>query len=352
MKEKFKEIGDILGFESKLEFGIPKGHMDCVWRVREPVSEIFITFEFETATSGSQIIENLVKTLSLPPQMKPRFLIQIYRDKLTEKTKSYIEKIASTLPITTRIFEDVGIDVEEVSQKVIIELFNWISEQTEISDSLIKKMENIIPRDKIVRIFHYGEPNYSYLQYLDRALRQLRGYLMHIRSVPMEKNESYLPQLFQDLTEYDIVILSDVSLRYCDKNSVHRFIDEEVKKKGKILILTGGYGLTKDYNDLGEENLGGKIMSCLNRKVRIIRGIGQGLVFKGLNQFRATNREEIVSFWDIKDLPATIIHKIDKGKMIIFTSDCSPAWGTPTIQTEGFREMWKTILEKYCLIRI
>jgi len=38
--------------------------------------------------------------------------------------------------------------------------------------------------------------------------------------------------------------------------------------------------------------------------------------------------------------------KID---VVIFTSDCSPAWGTPSIESEKFKDMWKQIMEKYVI---
>jgi hypothetical protein len=50
-----------------------------------------------------------------------------------------------------------------------------------------------------------------------------------------------------------------VNPKYCDLARLKGFLEAEVREKGKSLILTGGFGLTPQYNDLGEENLGGRV---------------------------------------------------------------------------------------------
>jgi len=354
MKEKLEYYGKVLGFKAKKEVRIPKGEVDCIWESKEPVSEYFIAFEFETATTGSQIVENLVKALSLAPQMRPRFLVQIYRDELKDKNREYIEKISSTLPITIKIIHNVGNDVEKASLAIIIELFNWIGKYAEIPKEFLTGLEKIVSKQNIVRVFHYGEPSRSHLEYLDDALRYTKNYLLWIKSIPTEKDKNKILNEFQSLPEFNVVILSDVSLKYCDIPSLRNFLEDEVKRKGKSMILTGGYGLTRKYNlELGRENLGGEVgkRSPNGTVVKIAKskdGIGSGLTFKGFNYFKPVDPEEVIASWDKEDLPALIVHKIGRGKVIIFTSDCSPAWGTPSIETEGFKEMWKQIIEKYC----
>lgn len=74
-----------------------------------------------------------------------------------------------------------------------------------------------------------------------------------------------------------------------------------------------------------------------------------GLTFKGFNYFKPIDSDEVIASWDKDDLPALIVHTLGKGKVIIFTSDCSPAWGTPSINTEEFKEMWNLIMKKYCV---
>lgn len=354
MQEKFEHYGKVLDFEAETEVKIPKGKIDCVWESKKPVSEYFIVFEFETATTGSQIVENLVKALSLPPQMRPRFLIQIYRDELKDKNREYIENISSTLPITIKIIHNVGNDVEKASPAIIIELFNWIGEYAEIPKDFLTGLEKIMSKENIIRLFHYGELSRSHLEYLDKALRYSKNYLLWIKSIPTEKDKNKILNEFQSLSEYDVIILSDVSPKYSDLASLRNFLEDEVKRKGKLIILTGGYGLTKKYNlEFGEENLGGKVGKRFEEKGAVVKiaeskdNIGVGLKFKGFNYFRPTDPDEVVAFWDKDNLPALIVHKIGKGKVIIFTSDCSPAWGIPSIETEGFKEMWKQIIEKY-----
>ena len=351
IKRLFEKVGNQLGFDSKAEFRIPKGYIDCVWKLEKPVSEIFIAFEFETAIAGSQIVENLVKSLSLPPQMKPRFLVQIYKNKLKFRTREYIEKIARTLPVTVKIIDDVGGDPEKACESIVIDLFNWIEEYAEIPRDFLEELGKVIPNEKIIKVFHYGEPTRSHLQYLDNAIRKVKDYLLWIKSVPAEKDRDIISDVFEDIMICDIAIISDVDIKYCDRYLLQKFLDENVEKRGKSLILTGGYGLTKKYNEI-REKLGGKIGKRSGESVKITKSrdnIGVGLTFNGFNYFKPSNYEEVVAFWNKDDLPALITHRLGKGNVIIFTSDCSPAWGTPSIQTEEFKEMWKTIIEKYCI---
>jgi hypothetical protein len=61
---RFKYYGEMLGFKAEVEVKIPRGKMDCVWESKEPVSEYFIAFEFETAIKGPQIVENFALWLN------------------------------------------------------------------------------------------------------------------------------------------------------------------------------------------------------------------------------------------------------------------------------------------------
>jgi Uncharacterized membrane protein len=358
MQEKFKQYGEKLGFIAETEVRIPRGKIDCVWVTSEPVSEYFIAFEFENSVNKAQNVENLVKMLRLPPQMRPRFLVQIYRESLRDDDREYIEGIASKLPITIKIIDSVGNDIEEACVKLIINLFNWIAEYAELSEGLIKRLEGILGKDRIVKIFHYGEPLRSHLRYLDDALRYPKDYLLWLVSIPRQNDAHTIQNEFRRLQEYDIVIISDVEPKYCDLATLKRFLEAEVREKGKSLILTGGFGLTRQYNDLGEENLGGKVGGRSNREVKIAENefdIGVGLTFKGFNHFKPKNAE-VIAGWEITKLgkvngPALIVNRVGNGRVIIFTSDCSPSWGTPSIKREGFLEMWKQIMEKFALPR-
>ncbi len=353
MQKKFEQYGKDLGFKAKTEVRIPKGSIDCIWELKEPISEYFVAFEFETATTGSQIVENLVKVLSIAPQMRPRFLVQIYRNKLKDKDREFIEKISNTLPVAAKIIDNVRDDVEEASLAVIRDLFNWIGEYAEMPIEFLTRLEKIIPKQNIVRVFHYGEPSRSHLSYLDDALRYPKDYLLWLKSISAAEDKNLISNEFRCLAKYDVVVISDVSPKKCDMPSLQEFLENEVKRNGKTMILTGGLGLTAEYNDLGEENLGGRVGGPSNKVVKIVKSkdyIGVGLTFKGFNKFKPIDTDEIIAHWNISDFPALIVHNVGKGKVIIFTSDCSPAWGTPSIKTEGFKEMGKHIIEKYCNI--
>lgn len=94
------------------------------------------------------------------------------------------------------------------------------------------------------------------------------------------------------------------------------FLENDVKQKGKSLILTGGVGLTEEYNKLGEEYLGGIIgrTSHLPEGIYIERSednIRQGLKFLGKNEFKPSNEEEVVAWWS-DNSPALVVHKLGK----------------------------------------
>jgi hypothetical protein len=317
MQEKFKQYGEKLGFIAETEVRIPRGKIDCSWVTSEAVSEYFIVFEFENSVNKAQNVENLVKMLRLPPQMRPRFLVQIYRESLRDDDREYIEGIASKLPITIKIIDSVGNDIEEACVKSIINLFNWIAEYAELSEGLIKRLEGILGKDRIVKIFHYGEPSWSHLRYLDDALRYPKDYLLWLVSIPRQNDAHTIQNEFRRLQEYDIVIISDANPKYCDLATLKRFLEAEVGEKGKSLILTGGVGLTSQYNDLGEENLGGRVRGRSNQEVKIAENefdIGVGLTFKGFNHFKPKNAE-VLAGWEITkrgkvDWPALIVNRV------------------------------------------
>ena len=351
MQTIFKDYGFKLGFRPELELGIPKGSIDCVWEAMEPIQQYFIAFEFETAKSGSQVVENLVKVLSIPSQRRPRFLIQIYKDELRNRDREYINEIAKTFPVTVKIIDNVGSEIDTASQRVIIEVFNWIGEYVKIPIQFLDKLEEIIPKEKVIKIFHYGETSSNNLKYLDNALHySAENRLLWIKSVLTNKKN--FEKDFASLIDYDIVILSDVSFKYIDLTSLEDFLEKEVKQKGKSIILTGGYGLTKKYNRL-KQYLGGTICKYDGKSrigdsgIKIDSGIGTGLSFGGINPFKATDNTDVKARWNIGDLPAIIIHRVGNGKVVTFTSDCSPAWGTASIETQVFKDMWKEILTSF-----
>lgn len=352
IQNNLAEYGKKLGFEIGTELHIPRGRIDCVWEAKEPVPYYFIAFELETSTSGSQIVENMVKVLSLPPQKRPRFLVQIYRNH--PKSLEYLEKIAETLPITTKIITSVGSNIQEASEKILLEVFNWISEYVVIPQQFLSRLERVVSRTNIYTVFHYGELTPSHLDYLDKALRfSIKEKILWIDSVCTDKNRYKFPSL----TKYDLVIISDVSTKYCDLNALENFLENDVKEKGKSLILTGGHGLTKKYHlEFGKEKLGGKVGGRFDEKdlltpVKIVNSknnIGHGLEFKGFNIFKPVDPKEVIGYWDKDNYPALIVHQLGMGNVIVFTSDCSPAWGRPAIDKEDFKEMWRSILGNYC----
>ena len=354
LQNKIKDIGEELGFHSNTEVRIKnsKGYIDCVWYIDKPILEYIIAFEFETQTSGAQIVENLVKVLSLPSQLRPRFLVQIYRDKIkNERIREYIKRIAGSLPVAAHIIEDVGNDVDKATLKIIIETFNWICSYATISHKLIDKLRRILPTGKVINIFHYGELTSSHLEYLDTALRTFEDKIIHIISIPEDKEKR--PKEFKELHKFDVVIISDAYPKNVDFEALKSYIEEDVVKKGKKLVITGGWGLTKGYNIL-ETYLGGIIESRCQKEVSMdLRNLGLegNLVFNGFNKFKLMKSDvEVISKWNFKNYPALVRRGVGKGEIIMFTSDCSPAWGTPSLKDtrkkELFDKMWRQIIFK------
>jgi len=360
LQNKIKDIGEELGFHSNTEVRVrgSKGYIDCVWYIDKPILEYLIAFEFETQTSGAQIVENLVKVLSLPSQLRPRFLVQIYRDKIKEKTLEYIRRIASSLPVAAYIIEDVGNDVDKATLKIIIGTFNWICSYATISHKLIDQLRRILPAERVMNIFHYGELTSSHLEYLDTALRTFEDKVIHIISIPEDREKQ--PDEFKELYKFDVVIISDVYPKNVNFEALKQYIEEDVVKRGKKLVITGGWGLTKGYNVL-ETYLGGIIESkwpekdSKNKKEVYMDlknlGLKGNLVFKGFNKFRlSTSDVEVISRWSFEDYPALVRRSVGKGEIIIFTSDCSPAWGTPSLKDpqkrELFNRMWRKLIFK------
>ena len=156
------------------------------------------------------------------------------------------------------------------------------------------------------------------------------------------------PIIFKELQYFDVVIISDT--RKVNFRAIERYIDVAVREKGKKLVITGGVGLTKRYNYLLERYFGGVLESksaCWKEvKMRLKNlGLEDTLTFKGFNRFKPrTPNLEILAKWDSEDYPALVRRKIGRGEVILFTSDCSPVWGTPSIQKHGFKEMWKRII--------
>jgi len=68
---------------------------------------------------------------------------------------------------------------------------------------------------------------------------------------------------------------------------------------------------------------------------KVDTALGKLLQFRRLYPFK-THPEQIDNL-EAKDV-------YNKGKDVTFTSDCSPAWGTGSIDTQGFKDMWKEIL--------
>ncbi|MGQ9469300.1 MAG: hypothetical protein ACUVTD_05680 [Nitrososphaerales archaeon] len=209
MQKKFREYGRTLKFiVERGEKGIPKGRIDCVWELEKPIPQYFIAFEFETSQNIRNTVANLSKVLSIPPQRMPRFLIQIYEKKLKEEDKEYLQDIARTLPVAIKTIDGVGSDVDDACQNVLVELFNWIGEHIEIPDEFLHSLERIIPRERIIKVLHFGEGYPNHLGFLNNVLYfALKGKdrLIWIKSVWSKAIPPIGQNILQRLSEFDVV---------------------------------------------------------------------------------------------------------------------------------------------------
>jgi hypothetical protein len=352
IQNKIAEFGEKLGFLGAKETKIPAGNPDCIWWSPVPIPQVVVMFEFESRSSGPQIVKNLVKVLSIPSQSMPRFLVQIYKDKLDQE---YLWKIARLLPVATRIIHNVGNDVNDAAERAIIELFNWIGEEVEkLSADLYERLKETVARERILKIFHYGEGRDGEdLRYLDRAIRStIKRRLVWIDS--SGENKKKFPS---SLSGYDIVIISDVDSKHLEMDVLKRYIEKNVREEGKSFILTGGWGLNESYNVLDTftgtriikhegrtrmDNVAAKISGPVDTP-------GFGLPFGGFNLLERTDpNTEVISEWNIDGYPALTRRKFGHGNVLVFTSDCSPSWGKHAIMEDGFGEMWEKVLNAYC----
>lgn len=349
---KIKEIGEKLGFKVVVEAPLGKRRIDCLWVIKRPVLNCFVAFEVENKKEPNLL--NIAKILTIPTHLRPRFLFQIYKYRLGKKAKASLEDFKKNIETlaTVETIDNVGENIDEAIFKSLWFINSYSFPYNNLSEELIDKIREVfssITKFKVYKVLHYGEPSISHLQYLDNVLRSMESYLMWIHSVPKAKNKS-LRQRGIEVSKYDIVILSDVKLEQSDIEVVNDFLLNNVKK-GKSLIITGGIGFSTGYNRLSN-HLGYKILKSLWKKSELTWKVNLSIgsmIFKGYNKVKVVDSNvEVLAQWNTED-PAVLYKKFGNGKILIFTSDCSPDWGVLAVKTAEFYKMWKSILEYYII---
>jgi hypothetical protein len=77
MQEKFKYYGG-LGFKAETEVRIPKGEIDYVGNLKNQFQNISLRLNLKQPLQLSNC-RKLSKSLSMPLQMRPRFLVQLIK---------------------------------------------------------------------------------------------------------------------------------------------------------------------------------------------------------------------------------------------------------------------------------
>jgi len=382
LQMEIKRAGEELGFEARME---KLGEItfpfrpDCVWLLRKPWDYIVAAFEIE---SYGPSLHNIAKYVSLG-EKKPWIVMQICKNELDKKSKEEkikgYEEFAKLMPMNVKIIHGVGKDdVKKTACKIVAALISYIKQNFNLSDDFVERYINYTEGNcnewvKSHRILRIGEEkrykedinklfNHDWLS----AEEQISPYIVklaekiHLVLVKGysgdDVNLKNLEHIREKLSEYDVFILNDISLKNKELyRIVEYFLREHVEKEGKTLIVTGGYGLTKSY-DVLLKDLGWKIHDRVEgKRVRLVFTeeandikVPGKLVFRGYNRVKVSKDTIVWARWGNKyegDV-ALAYKEYGKGRVIIFTSDCTPFWGGEVMTKKEFRELWYKILRK------
>ncbi len=243
---------------------------------------------------------------------------------------------------------------------------------------------------KKTRILHYGglspsipQGNYSkerkQLEIFNKILKELgftqittkpSQYIVHNTKYPC-----ITPTPFPILKDFDLVIINDSPQCCVDFDVLRNFIENEVKDKGKTLMLIAGYGLGKSYNSELKSYLGGEVgkrfpdhlklkskryseesirkskelVDKLRESIEIENGPGKGLRFKGFVIFKPYDVKEVLWNFKVENIslhnkePAFIVHRVGRGNLVIFTSCCHKDWGKYAMTQPTFTDVWREL---------
>ncbi|MFQ5885279.1 MAG: hypothetical protein ACE5IO_09290 [Thermoplasmata archaeon] len=135
---------------------------------------------------------------------------------------------------------------------------------------------------------------------------------------------------------YDLIVVSDIKAGNASLEMLDSYLKTVVRLRGAVLVLTGGYGLTRLYSDaLGTSKLGCAV-GGRRESLEIMRGTGVArhftvprIPFMGHNVLTENQEEETWSTWDPSGDPALIVHRYGKGNVVVFSSDCPLTGGVP-----------------------
>jgi len=358
------KLGEDLGFRCKKEKPLKAGaKADLVWYYPTPIGYLpSIFFEIESRTARHQRMINVAKVA--PSGYSPCLIVQIHSDKLKDDEQEYLERASGSIQL--RIIEGAEKMSEsgELERKVMTIIRRFLVEREEpefdLSDEkpqrkLIRQLEKATEnlRMKFVNVLHVGEDSESHRKHIVRALEEAEDQIVVVRSVAC--NSEMFPH---SLENFGLLVISDVkaprTLKPDQLQMIAKFGEE------KPIIVSGGTGLTADYNSSPLNSTLPAVISGRGRWRRdgvkpkkssiddehpINRGVNWlQVTLRGYNQIKEKEGAKVlVRLEDHGDPPLLILR--DKG--LVFASDCSPDWGTDFIRTTEFMKLWSNVLSYF-----
>lgn len=183
------------------------------------------------------------------------------------------------------------------------------------------------------------------------------------------------PSTLEEMKKYDVIVLSDIGSNTLLLNS-NTFVKgikqpdrlELVKQyvnEGGAFLMIGGYlsftGIDckarfnqtaiKDilpvqmvsYDDRVEKPQG--VNPCSVKEHEILNGISKDWPYLlGYNKTVEDNEHDVIVKVDVD--PLISVGNFGKGKSAVFTSDCSPHWGSPEfLEWESYDKLWNNIID-------
>ena len=200
-----------------------------------------------------------------------------------------------------------------------------------------------------------------------------------VTHIPNHSASRDFPDTKERLSEYDVVILSDIGSNnlllsqsvFTDglqKSNKLNLIHDFVYKEGKALIMVGGYMSFAGYDGKARYNqtvladiVPIQMLDIDNRVehpegcLPVVRSgqknhpvlsdiTGTWPLLLGYNKTIEDNSKGL-TLVDVGSDPLIAIGEFGKGRSAVFTSDCAPHWCTKEfIQWDGYEKIWKNLV--------
>ncbi len=212
------------------------------------------------------------------------------------------------------------------------------------------------------------------VKYIRNAF-QLAGY--EVDHIPNHLAAADFPDSIEKLCAYDLIVLSDIGSNNLllsqsvfaeglQKSNRLELICEAVTKRGKALLMVGGYmsfagydGKARYGETILQEILPVKVLKYDDRvehpegcfpkicrekeKHPVLSGIDKWPVILGYNRtVMKTNGGELLA--TVGEDPFLAVCQAGEGRCAVFTTDCAPHWCSEEfLQWEGYNRLWKNL---------